>query len=51
MCFVTCSQMELECKGRDSNEYINAQAIANDLVFEYAKELPDSIGISKIQIL
>ncbi len=35
--------MESACDGKDSDAYTDAQAVANDVVFEYADELPDKL--------
>ena len=32
------------CEGKDTNAYRNAQAVANDIVFEYQDELPKNTG-------
>ena len=32
------------CKGKDTSAYRNAQAVANDIVFEYQDELPKNTG-------
>ena len=37
--------MTKDCKGRDSSKYIDAQAVSNDIVFEYATDLPDKVGM------
>lgn len=37
-------QMTKDCKGSDTDAYIDAQAIANDVIFEYADSLPDTLG-------
>ena len=36
-----------KCNGKDTAEYINAQAVANDLVFEYRDDWPKNSGCIK----
>ena len=44
-------KMVEKCGTKDTPEYINAQAFANDLVFEYRDDLPKNPGCIKIEVL